>query len=191
MKRSSLVNEAHLLIKANLFAGDIAIDATVGNGFDTLCLAEQVGADGKVYGFDIQIRALENTANKLQLAKLNSWVTLFHASHTEMADRIPEKYHGKIKAIMFNLGYLPGGDKSIITLANSTIDALKTATDLLAPAGKLTVLAYPGHEGGKLETEQVKSWSAQWDSLKFTGKWLTSDTLNHSAPVLFILTKMK
>lgn len=189
MKRYSLVNEAHKWVKQRLVSGDIALDATVGNGRDTVFLAEQVGLDGKVFGFDIQESALETACNKLKQANLLTCTTLIHASHADMSERIPVQYHGMIKAIMFNLGYLPGGHKSIITLAHSTIVALNAACRLLAADGILTVLAYPGHEGGELETEHVKQWHAQLNGKQFIGHKLTPGVLNPSAPILFVISK--
>ncbi len=85
-----------------------------------------------------------------------------------MAEKIPVQYHGKISAIMFNLGYLPGGDKTIITLANSTLLALNGASRLLSAGGIITLLAYPGHDGGDIETVQVKNWCEQLDTNHFT-----------------------
>jgi 16S rRNA C1402 N4-methylase RsmH len=119
MQRVSLVSVAHSLIKAKLRPGDIAIDATVGNGHDTLFLVDQVSPSGKVYGFDIQQAAIDSTWAKVESCcnapQRPECLTLIQANHADMDEIIPAQYHGKISAIMFNLGYLPGSDKSIIT----------------------------------------------------------------------------
>ena len=102
MQRISLVNTAHNLIKEVLHAGAIAIDATVGNGHDTLFLVEQVSPSGKVFGFDIQAAAIESTHQKCLQTPNPECLTLIHASHAEMADRIPTHHHGTIIDFQIN-----------------------------------------------------------------------------------------
>lgn len=189
MKRISLVNTAHDLIRDILHPGDIAIDATIGNGHDTLFLAEQVGPSGHVYGFDIQQVAIDSTREKFRQAHLSDCLTLIHASHAGMADKIPAHDHGKIRAIMFNLGYLPGGDKSVITLTDSTLAALTIASRILACNGIITLLAYPGHQGGDLETVQVKNWCEQLDTQQFEVSTIYSTEHKDIAPRLFVIRK--
>jgi SAM-dependent methyltransferase len=191
MKRISLLSAAHDLISAILRPGDSAIDATVGNGYDTLFLAKQVGASGRVFGFDIQQSAIDSTRDRLGEFSLSACLTLIHASHEHMTDKIPENMHGKINAIMFNLGYLPGGDKTVITLSASTLAALTIAIRILADHGIITLLAYPGHPGGDLETDQVKNWCEQLDSKKFDVSILYSTEHKDSAPRLFVIRKLR
>jgi len=101
MQRISLVNAAHNLIREVLHPGDIAVDATVGNGHDTLFLVEQVSPSGRVFGFDIQQTAIDSTKEKFQQTHSPECLTLIHASHADMSDKIHAHYHGNIKAIMF------------------------------------------------------------------------------------------
>jgi len=190
MQRISLVNVAHNLIIEVLHPGDIAIDATIGNGYDTLFLAKQVGSSGEVFGFDIQQAAIESTKEKFRQTNCPACLTLTQASHADMSDKIPFRHHGNIRAIMFNLGYLPGGDKSIITRTDSTITALNSACRLLSGNGIITVLAYPGHQGGDLETDQVKSWCEQLDKDQFKISIVYSSECKDSAPRLFVIKKM-
>ncbi|TAK61016.1 class I SAM-dependent methyltransferase [Methylobacter sp.] len=190
MKRISLVNTAHDLIRDILHPGDTAIDATVGNGHDTVFLAGQVGLSGHVYGFDIQQAAIDSTHKKFRQTGLLDCLTLIHGSHTDMDEKIPAHLHGKIRAIMFNLGYLPGGDKSIITLTDSTLIALTIASRILAVNGIITVLAYPGHQGGDLETDQVKNWCEQLDNEHFEVNIIYSTELKDTAPKLFVIHKL-
>lgn len=157
----SLVKLAHSLVQAKVKPGDAVIDATVGNGHDTAFLLDLVKPNGKVFGFDIQKTALESTLINLGETPYQESLSLIHASHTEMAQNIPVAYYGKISAVMFNLGYLPRGDKRIITQAESTLVAFSAAIQMLSPKGIITVLAYPGHEGGKQEAEQVREWCRQ------------------------------
>lgn len=191
MKRISLINTAHDLIRDILHPGDIAIDATVGNGHDTLFLAEQVTPSGHVYGFDIQQAAIDSALDKFRQAHIPECLTLIHASHADMSEKIPAALHGKIKAIMFNLGYLPGGDKSVITQTDSTLTALTVAARILAVNGIITLLAYPGHPGGDMETDQVKNWCEQLDTEQFEVSTIYSTEHKDTAPRLFVIRKLR
>jgi hypothetical protein len=191
MKRISLVNTTHNLIREILHPGDIAIDATIGNGHDTLFLAEQVGSSGHIYGFDVQQAAIDSTLDKFQRTQLSNYLTLIHASHADMGEKIPAHLHGKIRVIMFNLGYLPGGDKTVITQTDSTLKALTIAGGILAVNGIITLLAYPGHKGGDLETNQVRNWCEQLDAEQFEVSTLYSTEHKESAPRLFVIRKLR
>ena len=191
MKRISLVNVAHDLIEGVLHPGDIAVDATAGNGHDTVFLAGQIGPSGRVYGFDIQQAAIDSTREKFRQTRLSDCLTLIHASHAKMNEKIPAHLHGKISAIMFNLGYLPGGDKSVITQTDSTLTALTVAARILAVNGIITLLAYPGHQGGDLETDQVKNWCDRLDTEQFEASTIYSTEHKDSAPRLFVIRKMR
>lgn len=160
MTSLTLVQQAHSALSQILVAGDIAIDATVGNGHDTLFLARAVGEGGKVYGFDIQEAALDTVYRRLQEEGLAGRVSLYHAGHEAMAVVLPESVQGRVKAVMFNLGYLPGGDKQRTTAIHTTLAALEQARTLLAPGGAVSVLAYTGHPGGREEAEAVNAWAA-------------------------------
>ena len=160
MTSLSLVQQAHAALGDILAEGDIAIDATVGNGHDTLFLARAVGEGGTVYGFDIQEAALDAAYRRLQEAGMARRVSLYHAGHEAMAVVLPESVRGRVKAVMFNLGYLPGGDKQRTTGINTTLAALEQARLLLAPGGAISVLAYTGHPGGREEAEAVRGWAA-------------------------------
>jgi tRNA G10 N-methylase Trm11 len=198
MQRISLVNEAHNLIRDKLHSGDIAIDATVGNGHDTVFLVEQVSPSGKVYGFDIQQAAIDSTRAKVEsycragegTYSRSALLTLIHASHAKMAEKVSLQDHGKITAIMFNLGYLPGSDKSIITQTESTLAALASASRLLSGNGILTVLAYPGHHGGDHESIEVKNWCEQLDKEQFRVRVFYNKENKVSAPRLYVVDKL-
>jgi hypothetical protein len=187
MQRISLLNTAHELVREVLRPGGIAIDATVGNGHDTAFLVEQAGPSGKVFGFDVQQAAIESTRKKIASRPEAECLTLIPASHADMADKIPSQYHGNIRAIMFNLGYLPGGDKSIITRTDSTLTALTAAARILSADGIITLLAYPGHLGGDEETDQVKNWCEQQDENQFKISIVYSAEHKESAPRLFVI----
>ncbi|MBN2068391.1 MAG: 16S rRNA (cytosine(1402)-N(4))-methyltransferase [Opitutales bacterium] len=154
----SITELAHARIAEVLRPGDIAVDATVGNGNDTARLAALVGNKGLVFGFEIQADALQIARNRLFQDGSADHVQLFECSHAQMQSHIPGAYKGKIKAIMFNLGYLPGGDKNITTEAESTAAALDQAFHLLTKGGVLSIACYPGHHQGIRETEAVVNW---------------------------------
>jgi len=159
MNRSRpLTTLVHELLAGALQPGDLAVDATAGNGHDTLYLAQQVSPGGSVYAFDVQNRALDATAGKLYAAGLRDLVSLCRTGHQNMLHRIPAAWLGRVTAITFNLGYLPGSDKQVTTGAGSTLAALEQSLALLKPGGVLSVLAYRGHAGGSDEAEAVQDW---------------------------------
>jgi predicted methyltransferase len=139
---------AHHLLQLALQPGAWAVDATVGNGHDTLFLAQLVGPTGRVFGFDVQATALTVAAQRVAHCPQ---VALFHAGHEELQARLPEDATGRLAAVMFNLGYLPGAPKETITHAETTLVALQQAVPLLQIGGLLTVILYPGHPGGEIE----------------------------------------
>lgn len=160
MSRLPLVTMVKERLTASINRGALVIDATVGNGHDTLFLAEAVGDTGTVYGFDIQQQALDNAYERLAQAGLDGRVSLYHAGHEAMMMALPASAHGRVGAVMFNLGYLPGGDKVRTTSINTTLAALEQSRQLLAEGGVISVLAYTGHPGGREEAEAVKEWAS-------------------------------
>lgn len=144
--RSARYLAAECLEKA-IRPGDTVIDATMGNGHDTEKLARLVGENGRVYAFDVQPQAVENTRARLEEAGLLDRVTLLLESHARIKDFVTEP----VRAVVFNLGWLPGGDKQVTTLLDSTMIAVQNALSLLAPLGVLCLCAYPGHEEGTRE----------------------------------------
>ena len=153
-----LTDLAHQQVAAVAATGDEVVDATAGNGHDTLELARLVGETGRVYAFDIQQAAIDQTRRRLSRYGLLQRVTLQLCGHEHMLERLPPGSRGNIAAVMFNLGYLPGGDKKRITRAATTIRGMEQATRCLRPGGVLTVIAYPGHPGGSEELDAVKDW---------------------------------
>lgn len=148
----------HDLVRRVLQNGELAVDATVGNGHDALFLATLVGDGGRVWGFDVQPEALRATKIRLSEAGLLSRFIGFEQSHAEMTMAIGADVEGKVGAVMFNLGYLPGSDKTIITQTASTRAALEQAWRLLRLGGLMTVVVYPGHPHGDEEARAVLEW---------------------------------
>lgn len=155
-----LTEQVHHHLKQILHPGDYAIDATTGNGHDTLFLAQCVGKAGKVFAFDIQQQALASAKRRLQAQQIQTPVIWVHAGHEHMLKHTPGDLYGKIKAITFNLGYLPHADKAITTATSTTLTALQASLKLLQAGGTISILAYTGHKGGREEAEAVKNWAS-------------------------------
>ncbi|MEZ4704011.1 MAG: class I SAM-dependent methyltransferase [Bdellovibrionota bacterium] len=107
--------------------------------------------------FDLQNKPLNNK-KRLHLHTSASRISYFQESHTNMEMRISRSLHNCMDIIMYNLGYLPHGDKSITTLASTTLESFDQAYRLLRPLGWMSVLCYPGHPQGAIETQQVLTW---------------------------------
>lgn len=144
-----MVDIAHDFLVEKMNDQSIAIDFTMGNGYDTLFLAQRVK---KVYAFDVQKAALEVTAKRLKEAQINN-VELILDGHENAQNYIPYYDVG-----IFNLGYLPNLSHEITTRAQTTIKALKTALDLLKVDGRLVLVVYPGHVQGKEEAEVLEAF---------------------------------
>lgn len=149
------------------------VDATAGNGHDTLALAQAVGPGGHVWALDRQAVALEATEERLRAHGCREQVTLIQGNHADWAELLPAELEGNLRLAVFNLGYLPGSDHSLTTCAADTLAALDGARRWLAPAGALSLIAYPGHPGGAEETAVVRAWMAaqagagwQWEVLE-------------------------
>ncbi len=185
-----LVDLAHQHIAQHLPSGATAIDATVGNGYDTAFLAEMVGRQGKVYGFDIQPMAIEVATMILKTKKCFAQCKLFEMGHQHMIECIPEETHGAVAVVMFNLGYLPHGDKTLITRSPTTLIALDQSLQLLARGGLISILSYRGHAGGSEEFTSVQQWiRSKTSSLKIICE---QDSANPESvgPFLWILQKL-
>ncbi|MBT2680782.1 16S rRNA (cytosine(1402)-N(4))-methyltransferase [Bacillus sp. ISL-35] len=155
MKLERILPFARNLLELAVKPGDIAVDATVGNGHDTLFLANLVGPAGRIYGFDIQDEALMSCKTKLREHEMQDQVTLFHTGHENIAECIPPLHFGKITGAVFNLGYLPGGDKNIVTVPETTIHAIDQLLEIMAPEGIIVIVIYHGHPEGKVEREYL------------------------------------
>ena len=158
MKRLSPVEVARRFVASHIVAGDHCIDATLGNGHDTLFLAQGVGNSGKVLGFDVQSSAVESARHRIREAGLSDRVDFRNQGHETMVSVIKSISWSGVKLIMFNLGYLPGSDKSVITTTSTTIMALDASINVLAADGAISIVAYRGHVGGAEEYDAVINW---------------------------------
>jgi len=135
--------------------GDLVIDATAGNGHDTLFLAVCVGASGRVLAFDVQDAAIVAAREKITAAGFAQRVEFFQKSHERMGEHAE---NDSAAVVMFNLGYLPGEDHELTTQTETTLSALEAAAMILKAGGVLSVVCYPGHPAGALEAEAVEAW---------------------------------
>lgn len=170
-------------ISRHIKKGGTAVDFTMGNGHDTLWLSRAVGEDGHVYAFDIQQQALDSTAKLLEENGVGN-VTLIKASHHLAGDYVKEP----ICVGMFNLGWLPGGDKSITTLHETTLPAIKTAIELLEHGGGLLIAVYPGHPEGEVEGKIVTEMLSDYSRFQFTISCLKIIN-SPSSPFFFLVEK--
>jgi predicted methyltransferase len=187
MSLPTVLELAKQYIEAVLPMGGVALDGTMGNGYDTLFLAQRVGAAGRVYAFDVQPEALDATHRRLESEGVAERVTLIHASHAEMTQHLPANI--TLHAAMYNLGYLPHGDKSVITHAASTLAALSETLTRLVAGGILTVVLYPGHAGGDDEAAAVIAWAQGLLPDVAQIQWTQSFNTRRPAPSLLIIGK--
>ncbi|HWJ04005.1 MAG TPA: class I SAM-dependent methyltransferase [Verrucomicrobiae bacterium] len=176
---------AKYLISQGVPKGGNVVDATAGRGRDTRFLAEHVGPMGKVWAFDIQAAALQDTQNLLNESGLANRVNLIHAGHERMGEFVAEPVDG----IMFNLGYLPKGDKELITTPTTTMQGIESGLKLLKPAGLMTLVIYTGHPGGQAEADAVERCVEGLSQACFNVIKFTYPNRDRTAPYLVAIHK--
>ncbi|MBS6509533.1 MAG: class I SAM-dependent methyltransferase [Paraclostridium bifermentans] len=153
-----------VLLEDVINEGDIVIDATMGNGYDTKYLAEKVGENGLVYSFDVQEEAIKSTKKRLEKAELIDRVNLILDGHQNM-----DMYVNKeVSCVMFNLGYLPRAKHQVITKPETTLEAIKKSLELLKPNGVVSIAIYTGHEGGMEEWDEVFGYVSKLDQSEYS-----------------------
>ena len=178
--------------------GDLVVDLTAGNGQDTLALFQLVGLTGQVIAFDIQSQALLSTRDRMVAAgaqvRLHQQdiqslpgepgIDLVEMNHAELSGVIS----GSPKGIIANLGYLPGGQRGLVTRPESTVRALEQSCSFLAPGGRLAVVVYPGHPGGAEEGAAVTDFFTELHDLDFYVLQMKVSN-RPQAPFLFVIEK--
>lgn len=165
-ERYTLRNARHLAadyIRRTVRPGDTVVDATMGNGGDTLFLAQLVGPQGCVYGFDVQEEAVANTRRKLIEAGQNDQAVLLLCGHERMREHVTQPP----QAVMFNLGWLPGAAHAVTTRVETTLEAVASAAEMIVPGGIVSVCIYPGHEEGTRELHALLEYAAGLDVRKY------------------------
>lgn len=187
---SSHLKLAHQYWAALLHPGDIVIDATCGNGHDTLYLAKILFAknsESTLYALDLQAKAIEETRDRLQknVPEHFQKVKLLQACHSQFPAELAS---ASVKLIVYNLGYLPGSDKTVTTMSDTTLMSLSRAMHLIQPGGALSITCYPGHPEGKKEEEQIVEWVSKIPYLEWTcchHRWIN----RQNAPSLLFMQK--
>jgi 16S rRNA C1402 N4-methylase RsmH len=183
ISQARLTRVATHWVTASLPEGGFAVDATVGNGYDTLFLADRVGPSGRVLGFDVQKMALNNASELIRFAGTLDRVRLVLGCHSGLARSLMG--YPRVDAAMFNLGYLPRGDRRIVTRPSTTIPAITALVERLAPSGRISVIAYRGHPEGPAEYQAVRDFLAERTDLEV--RELTGDPENDAGPRLFLV----
>lgn len=178
------LNFGHELLQEVIQLKDTVVDATMGNGHDTLFLAQLVGNNGQVFAYDIQEKALENTKKRLTTAGELSQCHLLLKSHDQLED-LPEEIAGAI----FNLGYLPSGDKRIITKSDTTLKSLTTLLEKLKKSGRIVLVLYYGHPGGQEEKEAVLEFCKKLPQKEFSVIQYSFMNQIHEPPILIVIEK--
>ncbi len=180
------VKLSHLCVERVVKPGDTVIDATCGNGHDTLFLARLV-TGGQVLAFDISPRAIANTRLRLEQHGLSDRVGLYEENFRNLASYVTSP----AGAIMFNLGYLPGAPRETATTAESSREAIEKAVHLLRPGGVMTIVCYPGHEGGLEEVRQVLIVTAELDQQDFEVLKVKFINQAHHPPLLVVVQRLE
>ena len=161
----------------------VAIDATMGNGNDTAFLA---GLAKKVYAFDVQEQAVQKTQERLEKLGLAN-VQLILDGHENLDLYVREP----IRTAIFNLGYLPSADKSIITKPDTTLQAIEKILDRLEIGGRLSLMIYYGHAGGDEEKDAVLDFVKALDQTKFTAMLYQPLNQINTPPFLVMVERLK
>lgn len=173
---------AHDFLAQVITKDDVVVDATMGNGHDTLFLAKLAK---QVYAFDIQEQALEKTSQRLQEAGLTNVELLLQGHETV------DQFVIEVKAAIFNLGYLPSADKSIITQPQTTIEALDKLFQMLVKGGRIAIMIYYGHEGGDIERDSVMDFVSQLPQQEYTATIYRTLNQINNPPFLVMIEKLE
>ena len=173
---------AHDFLAQVITQEDIVVDATMGNGHDTLFLAKLAK---QVYSFDIQKQALEKTSQRLQEAGLTNAELILQGHETV------DQFVTEVKAAIFNLGYLPSADKSIITQPQTTLEALDKLCHMLVKGGRIAIMIYYGHEGGDIEKDAVMDFVSQLPQQEYTATIYRTLNQINNPPFLVMIEKLE
>lgn len=164
MKQYQITQWCHHFIREHVKEGDICIDATAGNGNDTQLLCELVGEKGRVFAFDIQSQAVENTKKRLEEHQLLGRADVLLESHVNMGNYVKEDV---VSCIVFNFGYLPGGDHNLATKKETSIAAIYEGLRLLKKGGMMSLCIYSGGDSGFEERDVILKELKQLDSKQY------------------------
>lgn len=188
MKNYQITEWCHECIRGHVNPGDLCIDATAGNGNDTEFLCRLVGDTGRVLAFDIQDSAIRATRARLQKNGLSRIGTLIPDSHVHM-DRYAEPE--SVRCIVFNFGYLPGGDHALATKPDTSVAAVQTALKLLAKDGLMSLCIYSGGDSGFAERDALLSFLKTLDSRRYMVLLSSYYNRPNHPPIPALILKLK
>ena len=168
MKREFPLNSlglTHRVMAAHVKPGGFCIDATAGKGRDTLFLCSLVGERGRVLAMDIQPEAVAQTRALLEENGVAERAAVVQACHSRMGEYAPAE---SVDAIMFNFGWLPGGDHTVFSGPDTSIAAVQTGLELLKPGGVMTLCIYYGRENGTTERDALLAFLPTLDNRRYT-----------------------
>ena len=165
--------------------GDVVIDATMGNGYDTIYLGNLVGENGKVYAFDVQEEAIKSTKKKVERDNMTDRVELILDGHQNLDKYVKEE----VSCVVFNLGYLPRAKHVVITKPDTTLEAIKKSLKLLKPNGIISIAAYIGHEGGLEEKNYICEYLDNLNKNEFNVLHMQFTNQINNPPQLILIEK--
>ena len=171
-----------ILDKVNL-CNKTVIDATLGNGNDSLKILEKMHG-GKLYGFDIQKMAIENSEKLLNRKGFENY-ELIEDSH----ENIERYVEGEVELVIYNLGYLPRSDKKIVTKPKSTVESVKKAVSMLSETGIVIVVSYIGHEGSFEENSALEELLKNLDQHKYKVEKRQFFNQIHTPPIVYLISR--
>lgn len=176
------IHLSHDFLEEVLTEESIAVDATMGNGNDTAFLARHAK---KVYAFDVQETAVQKTQQRIDQEGLTN-AELILDGHQHVAN-----YVDKVDAAIFNLGYLPSADKTVITKPDTTLAAIESLLELLTVGGRISIMIYYGHDGGDIEKDAVLDFVSQLPQEDFATMLYRPLNQINQPPFLVMIEKLK
>ena len=156
---------SHRFIRQHLPKGGFAIDATAGNGGDTLLLCESVGETGKVFAMDIQQQAVGNT---MELLRQKGWLDITQIVQDSHANLLQYVQPESADCVVFNFGWLPGGSHEVFTQKESSLEAIRQGLECLKPGGIMSLCVYYGRNNGYEERDGILEYVKTLDHRRYT-----------------------
>lgn len=188
MKKYQITEWCHHFMENHVKEGDFCIDATAGNGNDTLFLCQLVGETGKVLAFDIQKEAVEHTKQRLSDAGIEEWAQVLLDSHTNMYKYVKRE---SVDCIVFNFGYLPGGDHQLATKADTSVEAIRQGLELLKVGGMMSLCIYSGGDSGFQERDAILSFLKSLDTKRYLVILSAYYNRPNNPPIPVMILKLK
>lgn len=167
--------------------GDTCVDATAGRGYDTLFMAEKVGPHGNVFAFDVQKKALVSVHERLVSMQMADRVMLVHESHDNMFRYVPFP----VRLVMFNFGYLPGGDHTWRTQTHTSLAGCEQGLSLLDVGGILSLILYQDGDEGKAEYAALQNWARELDANQYAVLEMTLSNMPNQPPLQIFVERLR